>query len=197
VVLEFHDELQRAIEDNIDVETDAAAQERLRESFAIQPEDHLYDPLTDKGRREKIEAGLEPMDIADMVFMGHVSQDVALGNGIVLTLRSLSTQHGLWIEWHIATTPEGSVQHTRHLFSIMQLAAGLDAVNGKSTGPDLSRFTEENQRDMFIEGLKKRMAFIGRMPQELTNDFIVQNVWFSGRLRKLLAGNLMEKVGNS
>jgi hypothetical protein len=199
VVLEVHAELQAAIDEGINQETDRIAAERLMEGMTITPEDPMYDPLVDRRRRERIEDSLEPMDIADMIFKGYVKQDVPLGNGLTLALRSIPTIHGLWIEWHVSRIVEddSSMQLLRHTLSLLQLAAALDSVNGKTTGPDLTKFTEDHQRDMFLDALKKRMTFVGRLPQEITNDFIVQNVWFSGRLRKVLAGNMMEKVGNS
>ncbi len=133
-----------------------------------------------------------------MVFKGYVTQDVPLGNGIILNMRSIATTHGRWIEWAISQdTEDTSIQYTRHTFSLMQLAASLDAINGKPTGPAISRLLEQNQRDEFIVALNKRMDFIGRLPEQMSNDFIVQNVWFNGRIRKAMAGPLMDTLGNS
>ena len=41
------------------------------------------------------------------------------------------------------------------------------------------------------------MEFVGRMPSIVTDDLIVQMIWFSGRVRKLLSGDVLRKVGNS
>ena len=41
--------------------------------------------------------------------------------------------------------------------------------------------------------LDKRMKAVGRVPHEFTNDLIVNYIWFTGRVRKLIQGNV---VGN-
>ena len=56
---------------------------------------------------------------------------------------------------------------------------------------------KDSQRKDFESALTERMEFLGRLPSMITDDLIVQFVWFNGRVRRLLAGDLMRKVGNS
>ena len=167
------------------------------QAFAIDPSDPLYNPLTDKARRKLIEKDLIPLDFEAMVFKGYTTQDVKLRENFTLTFRTIPTNHGLWLEYMMANTPESSVQHTRHLFSIMQVAASLDAVNGRKTGADMTKFTKDVHNKEFTAAMEERMEFLGRLPAELTDDIIVQYVWFTGRVRLLLSGDLLRKVGNS
>jgi hypothetical protein len=115
----------------------------------------------------------------------------------VLTFRTITTQHGLWLEYYMSQLEETSMQHIRHLFSLLQVAASLDKVNGKTIGSDLSKLVKPTHRDEFIAAIEAKQERLGGMPAVLTDDIIVQYIWFSGRVRKVLAGNLMGKVGNS
>ena len=195
VVKKLHEELISSREKAVDEETEKEAK-TFRDSFAINPDDPLYDPMTDKERRKKVEKDLKPLDFESMVFYGFSDQEVEPRAGFKLVFRTLSTQHGLWIESQLSDIESQSVQYGRHWFSLLQVAASLQTINGKQVGLDLSKYDSPEHRDDFKKALDARMKFLGRLPAELTNDLIVQFVWFCGRVRKSLAGNLTEKVGN-
>ena len=198
-VKEWHSAVQDAYDERIQVEDEEILRQQLQRDSFVDPADPLYDPMTDKQRRKRIEESLSPLDFEEMVFKGFTRQDVPVREGFNVTFRTIPTQHGLWLEAMMARTVESSVQHTRHLFSLMQLAAGMDAINGKSIGEDIAKYTKDDQasREGFEAAMKGRMEFIGRMPSMLSDDLIIQFVWFNGRVRRLLAGDLMRKVGNS
>lgn len=195
----WHAEAQGAYDQKMRDDDDAVLRTQIQSLGVVDPADPLYDPMTDQERRKSIEAGLEPLSFEEMVFKGYTSQVVKVRENFVLTFRTLSTQHGLWLEWMMAQTPESSLQHTRHTYSLMMLAASLDAVNGKPTGPDLTKYVKDDatSRDSFVTALNERMAFLGRLPSMLTDDLIIQGVWFQGRVRRVLAGDILRKVGNS
>jgi len=197
MISKWHKEMNENIDAKVDAEDEAALRESITSLGVADTEDPLYDPLMDKQRKRAIEEGLEPLDFEAMVFTGSCTQEVPLRESFKVTFRTLGTQHGLWIEYFMSQQPETSFQHTRHLFSLMQVACCLEAVNGKEVGSDMTKFVRPSDRDAFVKALEERMEFLGRMPSVITDDLIVQYIWFCGRVRKLLAGDLMRKVGNS
>ncbi len=89
------------------------------------------------------------------------------------------------------------MQYGRHWFSLTQAAVSVQTINGKPIGPDLGKFTDFEQRDAFRAALDERLKFLGKMPSLLTDEIIVQHSWFVGRVRKMMAGDVVRKVGNS
>lgn len=195
----MHQEMNAAVEAAIDEEAEEQLEATLGRTTSIDVDDPLYNPLTDKARRQAIEAKLKPLSFEDMVFKGYTEQDVEVRPGFVLTFRTIGTQHGLWLEYFMSQQEDTSYQHTRHLFSLMQLACGLHAINGKLIGQDLSKYTKDDDttRANFKQALEEKMEFIGTKPSDLSDDWLVQFTWFSGRVRKMLAGDTLRKVGNS
>jgi hypothetical protein len=197
VLYKWYIEMQEALNTTIEAEDQEAIEEGLNRSFAVQPDDPLYDPMVDKQRRKRIEATLKDLDFESMVFQGYVEQEVQIHKSLALTFRTISTQHGLWLEYFVSKMPEMSTQNLRHTFSLLQVAASLEKINGKGVVADTSKFLKQDQRDEFLKAIEQRMETLGRMPSALTDDLIIQYIWFMGRVRKLLSGNLTERVGNS
>lgn len=197
MISRWHKESKEAIDTAIDAQGEEELKDSLNSLFQVDAADPLYEPMVDKVRRKQIEDQLDPLDFDSMVFQGYCRQDVEARPGFVLTFRTMSTQHGLWVEYLMSQVDETSLQHGRHLYSLMQVAASLDEINGKPIGPELTKFLRQDQRDEFKKALDERMEFLGKLPSALTDDLIVQFVWFAGRVRKLMTGDLMSKVGNS
>jgi hypothetical protein len=197
MIQDWHKRMNEAIDSEIDQQDEAALQESIQSIAIVDPDDPLYDPLTDKARKDAIEKNLEPLDFEEMVWKGSCTQDIETRPGFRVTLRTLSTQHGLWLEYYMSQQEQTSFQHTRHLFSLVQVAACLEKVNDKPIGVDLTKYTKHEQRDEYLKALDERLEFLGKMPGAISDDLIVQFVWFTGRVRKLLSGDLMRKVGNS
>ena len=162
----------------------------------ITPDDPLYNPMSDVSRKSKIEKDLEDISFDDMIFKGYSDQDIKIRNNFVITLRTITTQQSLWIEQELASLSQESMQYGRHYFSLRQLACSLQAINGKSIGTNLHQYKTNSDKDEFNKHLQKRFEFITNLPQEITDDLIVQFVWFSGRVRKCLAGDVGKKLGN-
>lgn len=198
-VAELYREMTQAVESSIDAQAEEILRDQLRGSLNISPDDPLYNPMMDKARRQRIEASLRPLSFEDMVFKGYTEQSVPLRDGFVVSLRTIMTLHGLWLEYFMSRLEETSMQHTTHTFSLMQVACSLHAINDRPIGPDLARYTKDNAetRDAFKKVLDERMELLGKLPSPLSDDLIVQYTWFNGRVQKLLAGDLMRKVGNS
>tara|TARA_Y100000114_G_C11741890_1_gene319431 strand:- start:653 stop:1462 length:810 start_codon:yes stop_codon:yes gene_type:complete len=165
-------------------------------AMAVGMDHPLYNPISDTARRLRLEENVSDMDFDEMVFLGHCDQTVNIRKNFVVVFRTLSTHHGLWLEVMLGSAERTTEQHLRHWFSLLQVAASVQSINGKAIGGDLSKFTKESHRQDFIKAVNSRMEVLGRMPSALTDDLIVNYTWFSGRVRKMLSDDVYEKVGN-
>ena len=194
---EWHEMVKEGQQGQIDEEV----AEQVESMFSMSPEydsdDPLYNPITDRKRRAHIEKDLAPLDFDQMVFKGYCDQDVALREGFSITFRTISTIHSLWLEMDLTELAEYTAQYGRHWFSLLQIGVSVQKINGKALGTDLSRFTNHTQKDDFKKALDEKMKVLGRLPSIITDDLIVQHTWFMGRVRKLMAGDVLNKVGNS
>lgn len=190
---EWHTEMSAAYDARIKAEDERLVRDTLALS-TLDPANPQYNPMMDAARREAIEATLTPISFEEMLFEGRARQTVRLHQHLEVVLSTVRTKHELWLEQMMAEKPETSVQHMRHTFSTMQLAASLDQVNGKPIGTiSLEKVTDYAG---FQQAITARSEYIGRLPSAVTDDLIVQMIWFFGRVRRLVAGNTMRKVGN-
>ena len=196
LIKDWHGQYRKFIEAATEKEDEDVVRDAVN-SFSVQPDDPLYDPMVDKARRSRIESALKPLDFESMVFQGYVEQEIPIQKSLSITFRTLTTQQGLWIEYYIAKQPDMSTQNLRHTFSLLQVSIALEKVNGRPMTPSVDKLVRQDQREEFIKALEQRMERLCQMPSILTDDFIIQYIWFTGRVRKLLAGNLSERVGNS
>ena len=157
--------------------------------FKLAPDHPAYQPIMDTARRRATEAKLKKMEFGDLIFKGYAEQEVPVRSDFSFVFRSIGTTHGLWLEQRVT----GDSRYDGHLFSLWQLAVGIHKYGGKDLGVDISSFDD---KDAFYAEVDKRMKVVGRWPMELSNDVIVHYIWFTGRVRKLLHGNLTERVGN-
>jgi len=196
-LLELEAQLDQAEKAKIDSEEADAAQAALR-GFMTQPDDPTYQYIFDADLRKRIEEEIEEeIDFAQMIFDGFAEQKVPMRKGMVVTLRTVSTQHALWIERRLHEASKMSEQYGRHWFSLLQLAVCVQEFNGKEIGTDLNAFDEEALVEKFWEAMKPRIKRIHKLPTEITDLLIANMAWFSGRVRKVVVGDLTEKVGNS
>ena len=165
-------------------------------SLSIGMDHPLYNPIADTARRLRIEKTVSEMDFDEMVFRGHCDQEIRIRKNFVVVFRTLTTQHGLWLEIMLSNAPRSSEQHLRHWFSLLQVAASVQTINEKNIGADLSKFSKEAHREDFIKAVEAKMEALGRMPSAITDDLIVNYTWFSGRVRRMLSDDINEKVGN-
>jgi hypothetical protein len=194
---EWLETVREEVGDQIDEETAEEVDQLFSLSPEFDPDDPLYNPIVDTRRRARIEKGLAPLDFDQMVFKGYCDQDVTLREGFTITFRTISTIHGLWLEMDLTKLAEYSAQYGRHWFSLLQIGVSVQKINGKALGTDLSRFTDHAQKEDFKKALDEKMKVLGRLPSVITDDLIVQHTWFTGRVRKLMAGDILSKVGNS
>ena len=159
-------------------------------------DDPLYDPMLDSDRKKRIEKDLKPLDFEQMVFQGYCEQEVAIRGTFKVVFRTMSTRHSLWIESMLLDLKDRSVQYGRHWMGLVQLAVSLQSINGKPIGPSLASYIRPDQEEDFKKALMHRTDYLGELPQMLTDDLIVQVTWFMGRVRKMMTGDLVGKVGN-
>lgn len=186
---------EAAVDEDMGIDSRAAAEEAVRDAFRFGPDHHLYEPINDLDRRKQIESSLKPIEIEELLFLGYVNQEIPISQNLRYTLRSLTTQQTLWLEEYVADLPRSSQQHIAHQMGLLQLAVGLVEVNGKPFyGSDLYSVEE---KDHFFKSLKQNLDKVSKLPAAVTDDLIVQYAWFSGRVRKsVIGGNLAKKVGN-
>ena len=194
-LLSWAGELKTWREKQIDKESD----EMIRGTFdtSVPVDDPMYNPMDDTARKKRVEKDLKPLDFESMVFRGYCEQVVPLRQNFEVVYRTITTRQGMWLEMMLTDLGDYSVQYGRHWFSLCQVAVSLQTINGKPIGPSLSGFTDVGQKDDFKKALDQKMKFLGNLPSVLTDDLIVQFMWFNGRVRKLLAGDVASKVGNS
>lgn len=170
--------------------------EDLEFEYNIPADDPLYDPIRDTSRRKRIEKALKPLDFESMIFKGYCSQVIPIRENFNITFRTLNTNQSLWIESMTLQLQEKSVQYGRHWMSLVQIAVCLESINGKELTPNIYKFSKTSQEDDFRTALDARMEYVGQLPQVFTDDLIIQYAWFSARVRKLMSGDFVEKLGN-
>ena len=176
--------------------TEEAEEEDDAFTTLMDPGHPLYNPISDTERRKSVESLLSPLDFEEMIFQGTCSQMVPIRKGFEVEFQTIATVHGLWLEMRLTEIRNQSEQYVRHWFSMLQLSAAIQSMNGKPIGPPLRNLSKEAHKEEFFKALDARMEFLGKMPSLFTDDLIVHYTWFSGRVRKLLAGDLVRKVGN-
>lgn len=167
------------------------------EEYSIPADDPLYNPIRDTKRRREIESKIDPLDFESMIFNGYTTQVVPIRKNFQVQFRTLNTNQSLWIEAMTLDLQDQPIQYGRHWMSLVQLAVSLDSINGKEISPVINKFYRSSQEQDFKKALKSRMDYIGQLPQIITDDLIIQYAWFSARVRKMMAGDVVEKVGNS
>jgi hypothetical protein len=184
---EVHKQLEAFWDEVVD-QTERVVDDQLEKG--PDPADPWYRPISDKQRRQQIESRLEPMDFDSLVFRKHVDQVVPINDNLNITLRTVRQRHAEWLEAWAADQDRPDAQNR---FMLAQLAVSLVAINDTSVLPDLSK---EKDRDRFEQGLERKLDALGEYPSVLTEDMVVQYVWFVGRVRKLLGGSLSRRLGN-
>jgi len=186
---------QNAVQDEKDEEV-------VRRMFRLGPEHPEYKSVLDQERRAATEEGLVPMDFAQLMMKNYVEQTIPIRDGFSIVLRSITTRQGQWLE---RLGRERLSQHShleqQHTFALWQVAVSLQAyVSGghrSDVGHDLESFQGENEFKAFVAALDARMDLLANKPEELSHDFITQYVWFCGRVRSLITGDTVKRLGNS
>jgi hypothetical protein len=140
--------------------------------------------LMSKGRRDRIESRLKPLDIGDMVTKQELTQEIVIVPGkLSVTLRTFTQSENLWILKYVFDFP-GSGFYVQELINTCRLACSLVAVNGAFL-PD-HRPSSRDSTKIVKEDFEKKLWHISSYPVQLTADFSIQNIWFQERVTDLL-----------
>jgi hypothetical protein len=180
---------------------DRKDQEFVKRLYRIGPEHPEYRAVMDGDRRKDIEDGLAPLDFSQMMMKGYVDQTIPVRPGFSIVLRSLTTRQGLWLERlgreRLSDLSNIEQQHTYALWQVaLSLQAYLFGTQRTEIGHPVASLTKTDDFDAFVSALDARMDALQSKPEELTHDFITQYVWFCGRVRALIAGDTVKRLGN-
>ena len=154
-------------------------------------ERETMDMLNNKGQRDIIEARLKPMDIAEMIVNGFVTQRVPIIPGkLEVEFQSVSGEEDLAIKRLVMTDANAlAVTERYHLdkFSLMALAVGIFAINDKP----LPTHKKENAFNDELFWVKFNSVI--RYPMPMLAALGANYYWFDIRVRKLFVA---EKVKN-
>jgi len=154
-------------------------------------ERETMDMLNNKDQRDIIEARLKPMDIAEMIVNGFVTQRVPIIPGkLEVEFQSVSGEEDLAIKRLVMTDANAlAVTERYHLdkFSLMALAVGIFAINDKP----LPTHKKENAFNDELFWVKFNSVI--RYPMPMLAALGANYYWFDIRVRKLFVA---EKVKN-
>lgn len=136
--------------------------------------------LNNKKRKDAIEARCAPMSIDDLIVRGEVRQKVPIIPGqFEPTFRSVGGDELLFLK-RLVGLERGSDQYMMDKFSLMQLTAGLHALNNQ---PLPSHINADKDPDEAL--FKAKFKIVSKLPSAALADLSVNYVWFGKRLEKL------------
>jgi hypothetical protein len=151
--------------------------------------DRVTDVLNNDRRKKWIESRLKKMQVEDLIMYGEVHQEVdVLPGKLRITYRTTSGEEDLAVKKLMYSTESGSTRYIVDKFSLMNLTAGLYAVNDQVYPTHLTGDGDFDE-EMFNVKYKKVL----RMPMQLLADLVCNYIWFDSRVRNLL---VPEELGN-
>lgn len=152
----------------------------------------MKDLLNQPEQKEIIESRLTPMDLGDLVTQGFISQRVPIVHGqFEPTFMTVDGESDLALKRLImedSKSLEVSDRYYLDKFSLMGVAAAVQAINGKEYPPyrdDEGNFDDE----LFL----KKFSMVLKLPLHMLASLGVNALWFDVRVRKLFVA---EKLGN-
>lgn len=137
--------------------------------------------ISNKERREAIEKRCTPMDVDDLLLTGEVRQVVPILPGkIEPTYRSVSGDEDQFIK-QLMSGERGSEQYIMDRYSLLNLTAGLYALNGRVLPPHLDK-NGDPTKELFTAKLK----VVAKYAYLLLADLSVNYVWFTRRVQRLM-----------
>ncbi len=185
------EQLEAVAKANASEAKEAPPEEKLKKDLE-DFEDELFDfdefgnkvknLLANKERREKIEARCEPLDLMDLLVNKEVRQVVPIiPNKYFPTFRTIGGDEDLAIK-RLMSDDKGSPTYLLNRLTLMNLACGLYAINGKV----LSNH-QDNEGNFNSELFEAKYKTILKYPQQVLADLAVNYTWFDRRVRSLIA----------
>lgn len=187
----------KELEDKISTESAEQVTEDLAQDDLFGPGSHLYVPVNDTVRRKRIEAQLAPLDLDSYLFECFTDQEVELQPKIKCVFRTLTAEQHVWLEeyWALKDRP-GPTDPTTNFTALTYVSVSLRSINGKS--PAGSDPYAASTLEAFKKAVSERYNWLVKRPSALTDDLIVNYIWFTTRIRReLLSPSIITKLGNS
>ena len=142
-----------------------------------------------KERRDKIEAGLEDLDLATLVELKELRQRVKIAPGFVVTYRTWSGDEEQAVTRLLSQLKQKDPIYAQTMASIYELTMGVVAVNDEVLP---SHLTAEKRFDSGL--FEKKLDALMRYPSIVLVDMTVNLAWFRERVEELLVSP--ERVKN-
>lgn len=166
----------------------------MPDSRNLEEEDKIRSETT----RKMIESQLEPLDLAEIMFAGRVTQRVPLAEGkLTLELESLTSQHyaliDRWIYSHLIANIQLPLKH--RLRFITAAALTINSVGGKPAAdgapwPDSSKDVLAPSFQEWADFFQKRLDWLLKMNPSVVELITTNVTWFEQRVRRAI-GNLL------
>lgn len=170
-------------------EEEAEEEEDSWYQYGAEFNDRVTDVLNNEKRRKWIESRLKKMQVEDLIMYGEVHQEVEVLPGkLRITYRTTSGEEDLAVKKLMYSTESGSTRYIVDKFSLMNLTAGLYAVNDQVYPTHL---TGDGDFDEQMFNIKYKKVL--KMPMQLLADLVCNYIWFDSRVRNLL---VPEELGN-
>lgn len=138
--------------------------------------------LANKERRERIEARCEPMSLMSLLVDKEVRQTVPIiPNKYFPTFRSVGGDEDLEVK-RMVGSERGSPTYVLAKMSLMNLACGLYALNGKPLSTH-----QDKDGDFSVDLFTAKLNSIQKYPLQVLADLCVNYIWFDRRVRDLLS----------
>jgi hypothetical protein len=158
---------------------------------ALIGEDDTYDILKDPERRKKIEARLEPLDIAELIIQGELRQTIPIvPDKFEVEFRSPSIDEDLSIK-RLMFEEKGGERYILDKYVLMNLTLGIVAINGQPLPTHLGNDGRFDEVKFY-----KKFDRVKKLPLQIVADLGIQYLWFDIRVRRLLT-NHTEPLKNS
>jgi hypothetical protein len=157
-----------------------AQEHQMAEDFRrMLNDDETWDRLNNPERRERIEKGLEPLNIADLIIHGECRQDVPINREITYTFRTVTGKEDLAVK-RMMYGEKGGDRYLMDKYTLMQLTLAFVALNGEELPTHLDKDGNvDNER--FDDKFEKVLRF----PMQLLADCGIQYMWFHDRVKSL------------
>lgn len=137
--------------------------------------------LSNKERREVIEARCDEMDFEDLILNQELRQEVKIKRGFVPVFRTPSGEEDLFVKRFIGDE-EGSSQYIMDKYSVYGLCCGLYSLNGAPLPDHLGKDGKVDTK-----AFERKLEYILKYPIVLVADLSVNFTWFTFRVQKLLS----------
>jgi hypothetical protein len=131
--------------------------------------------------RRRIEEKLKPLVFEELLSAGRVMQRVELRKGLTVMYQGLTGADGVFCKRMAAEAAIAAEVTYADLLTIMRLAVGIHAINGRLVEPVYEKSPGDFDADQFTLRWKMMHSY-----DETILGFLVRNqIWFEERLRRL------------